>query len=89
MSEHDEQAWRTWAERTASGLADTTPPDWRALALELAEAAELAANNTLAVVGREPPKTRPRSVATLAVEIARTSTLAALDLAQRVREAAT
>jgi len=84
----DAEEWDAVAEGWAEEL-DTPATDWRALSLELAEAVELAAGNTLAVVGRKPAETRPRSVATMAVELARTSTLAALGLAQRVREAAT
>lgn len=81
------EEWDAAAEGWAEEL-DTPATDWRALSLELADAVELAANNTLAVVGREPTKTRARSTATMAVEIARTSTLAALDVAERVRGAA-
>lgn len=79
--------WNAAADRWVEEL-DAPATDWRALSLELAEAVELAAGNVLAVVGREAPKTRPRSRAMLAVDVARGAMLEAVAVAGRVREAA-
>ena len=79
--------WNAAADRWVEEL-DAPATDWRALSLELAEAVELAAGNVLAVVGREAPKTRPRSRAMLAVDVARGAMLDAVAVAGRVREAA-
>lgn len=80
--------WDTACQRMADGLATDTPTNWRELATELAQAAELTARNTLALTGRRVPDKRPESTHELALATARVAALAAEGAARRVLELA-